>query len=120
VLFRGEILPLVRDPHRICDSARVHQQVSFLSRTLLDGKVQPSKGLLRRVHEPCLLPNLVILMVPHSCLLLLMIVDYNCLEIVSAGKEQLQVIDDVELQKGGRGLMRPEHVVATHEGLVGQ
>jgi hypothetical protein len=49
-----------------------------------------------------------------------MIVDYNCLEIVSAWKEQLQVVDDVELQKGGRGLMRPEHVVATHKGLEGQ
>ena len=120
MFFRGEILPLIRDPHRICDGARVHQQVSFLRRTLLDGEVQPPKGLLRRVHEPCLLPILVILMIPQSCLLLLMIVDYNCLEIVSAGKEQLQVVDYVELQKGGRGLMRPEHVVATHEGLEGQ
>ena len=30
VFFRGEILPLVRDARRICDGARVHQQVSFL------------------------------------------------------------------------------------------
>jgi hypothetical protein len=49
-----------------------------------------------------------------------MIVDEDGLEIVRTGKEKLQVVDDVELQKGGRDLMRPEHVAATHEGLKGQ
>ncbi len=72
------------------------------------------------MHEPGLLPILVILVLLQSCLLLLMIVDEDSLEIVRAGEEQLQVVDDVELQEGGRGLMRPEHVTSTHEGLEGQ
>lgn len=72
------------------------------------------------MHEPCLLPNLVILVDLQSCLLLLMIVDEDGLEIVCTGKEHLQIVDDVELQKGGRRLMRAEHVAASHEGLEGQ
>ena len=56
----------------------------------------------------------------QSCLLLLVIVDEDGLEIVRTGKEKLQVVDDVELQKGGRSLMGPEHVATTHESLEGQ
>jgi len=73
------------------------------------------------VHEPGLLPKLVSLAILQSCLVnLLMVVDDDGLEIVRTGKEKLQVVEDVELQEGGRGLMRPEHVAATHEGLEGQ
>jgi hypothetical protein len=73
------------------------------------------------VHEPGLLSNLVSLAILQSCLLhFLMVVDDDRLEIVRTGKEQLKVVDDIELQEGGRGLMRPEHVAATHEGFEGQ
>ena len=72
------------------------------------------------MHEPGLLPILIILVLPQSCLLLLVIVDEDGLEIVRTGEEQLQVVDDVELQEARWGLMRPEHVTATHEGLEGQ
>jgi hypothetical protein len=50
----------------------------------------------------------------------LMIVDDDGLEIVRTWKEQLQVVDYVELKERGRGLMRPKHVAATHERLEGQ
>lgn len=70
------------------------------------------------MHEPGLLPNLVSLAILQSCLVdLLMIVYDDGLEIVRTGKEQLQVVDNVELQEGRRGLMRPKHVAATHECL---
>lgn len=73
------------------------------------------------MHEPGLLPNLVSLAILQSCLVdLLMIVYDDGLEIVRTGKEQLQVVDNVELQEGRRGLMRAKHVAATHECLVCQ
>ncbi len=46
VFFRSEILPHIADMSGVCNGSRVHQQVSFLRRTLLDGEIQPPKGLL--------------------------------------------------------------------------